>query len=155
MALEPDISTCKQPDGSAPILTVSIPGGLAINFGGLLAEVGPICINVYTACPNPLFLPAGKTETDTSENESPSSCSERESGTQPSVSIATGASRNAPRSSKMKVHPGRHGKTDRIETKPLKLSNPFKHPKPLKPPKPPKLLKHPKPLKPPKPPGKH
>ncbi len=48
MALETDCQTCTPPAGSTPILTVSIPGGLAINLLGIHVEACPICVTVFT-----------------------------------------------------------------------------------------------------------
>ncbi|WP_041580265.1 hypothetical protein [Bacillus sp. 1NLA3E] len=39
---------CTPPAGSTPILTVSIPGGLAINLLGIHVDVCPVCVTVYT-----------------------------------------------------------------------------------------------------------
>ncbi len=48
MALETNCETCTPPAGSTPILTVDVPGGLAINLLGIHIEVCPICITVFT-----------------------------------------------------------------------------------------------------------
>jgi hypothetical protein len=40
------------PEGLTPILTVNIPGGMAINLLGVLTEICPICISVNAACPD-------------------------------------------------------------------------------------------------------
>ena len=43
-----DCETCTPPEGSTSILTVSVPGGLAINLLGIHVEACPICITVFT-----------------------------------------------------------------------------------------------------------
>lgn len=48
MALETDCKTCTPPEGSTSILTVDIPGGLAINLLGIHIEACPICVTVFT-----------------------------------------------------------------------------------------------------------
>jgi hypothetical protein len=48
IALETNCQTCTPPEGSTPILTVSVPGGLAINLLGIHVEACPICITVFT-----------------------------------------------------------------------------------------------------------
>ena len=48
MALQTNCETCTPPAGSTPILTVDIPGGLAINLLGIHIEACPICITVFT-----------------------------------------------------------------------------------------------------------
>ena len=48
MALQTNCQTCTPPAGSTPILTVSVPGGLAINLLGIHVEACPICITVFT-----------------------------------------------------------------------------------------------------------
>jgi hypothetical protein len=40
--------TCTPPAGATPILTVSIPGGLALNVLGIHVDVCPVCVTVYT-----------------------------------------------------------------------------------------------------------
>ncbi|PEE90942.1 hypothetical protein COM92_31345, partial [Bacillus cereus] len=40
--------TCTPPEGSTSILTVDIPGGLAINLLGIHIEACPICVTVFT-----------------------------------------------------------------------------------------------------------
>lgn len=54
MALETNCQTCTPPSGSTPILTVSVPGGLAINLLGIHVEACPICITVFTDGSTPL-----------------------------------------------------------------------------------------------------
>ncbi|MCM3569945.1 hypothetical protein [Neobacillus mesonae] len=48
MAVLTDCETCTPPEGSTPILTVDIPGGLAINLLGIHVEVCPVCVSVFT-----------------------------------------------------------------------------------------------------------
>ncbi|EOP51805.1 hypothetical protein IKQ_03366 [Bacillus cereus VDM053] len=48
MALETNCETCTPPEGSTSILTVDIPGGLAINLLGIHIEACPICVTVFT-----------------------------------------------------------------------------------------------------------
>jgi hypothetical protein len=48
MALETNCQTCTPPEGSTSILTVDIPGGLAINLLGIHIEACPICVTVFT-----------------------------------------------------------------------------------------------------------
>ncbi|WP_066320100.1 hypothetical protein [Bacillus sp. FJAT-29814] len=48
MAIPTNCQTCTPPAGSTPILTVSIPGGLAINLLGIHVDVCPVCVTVYT-----------------------------------------------------------------------------------------------------------
>jgi hypothetical protein len=48
MALETNCKTCTPPEGSTPILTVDVPGGLAINLLGIHIEACPICVTVFT-----------------------------------------------------------------------------------------------------------
>lgn len=48
MALLTNCTTCTPPAGSTSILTVDIPGGLAINLLGIHIEACPICITVFT-----------------------------------------------------------------------------------------------------------
>ncbi|NHM31113.1 hypothetical protein [Neobacillus terrae] len=48
MSPETNCETCTPPEGSTPILTVSVPGGLAINLLGIHVEACPICITVFT-----------------------------------------------------------------------------------------------------------
>ncbi|PEK41955.1 hypothetical protein COL64_14720 [Bacillus toyonensis] len=47
MALETNCETCTPPEGSTSILTVDIPGGLAINLLGIHIEACPICVTVF------------------------------------------------------------------------------------------------------------
>ncbi|MGV6975113.1 hypothetical protein COL24_23330 [Bacillus toyonensis] len=47
MALETNCQTCTPPEGSTSILTVDIPGGLAINLLGIHIEACPICVTVF------------------------------------------------------------------------------------------------------------
>lgn len=47
MAVLTDCETCTPPEGSTTILTVDIPGGLAINLLGIHIEVCPVCISVF------------------------------------------------------------------------------------------------------------
>ncbi|MGF9964268.1 hypothetical protein [Bacillus rhizoplanae] len=49
MALLTNCTTCTPPAGSTPILTVSVPGGLAINLLGIHIEACPICLTVFTS----------------------------------------------------------------------------------------------------------
>jgi len=46
MASETNSSSYKHPEGSTPILTINIPGGLAINVLGIISEICPICISI-------------------------------------------------------------------------------------------------------------
>lgn len=48
MAVPTNCTTCTPPQGATPILTVSIPGGLAINLLGIHVDVCPVCVTVYT-----------------------------------------------------------------------------------------------------------
>ncbi|WP_336481897.1 hypothetical protein [Bacillus sp. FJAT-53711] len=48
MALLTNCQTCTPPAGSTSILTVNVPGGLAINLLGIHIEVCPVCITVFT-----------------------------------------------------------------------------------------------------------
>lgn len=48
MAVPTNCATCTPPDGATTILTVSIPGGLAINLLGIHVDVCPVCVTVYT-----------------------------------------------------------------------------------------------------------
>lgn len=48
MAVPTNCQTCTPPQGATPILTVSIPGGLAINLLGIHVDVCPVCVTVYT-----------------------------------------------------------------------------------------------------------
>jgi hypothetical protein len=40
--------TCTPPAGSTPLLTVNIPGGLALNVLGIHVDVCPVCVTLYT-----------------------------------------------------------------------------------------------------------
>lgn len=57
MALETNCTTCTPPEGSTPILTVDVPGGLAINLLGIHVEACPICVTVFTDCSSSLTSP--------------------------------------------------------------------------------------------------
>lgn len=48
MALLTNCETCTPPAGSTPILTLNVPGGLAINLLGIHIEACPICVTVFT-----------------------------------------------------------------------------------------------------------
>jgi hypothetical protein len=48
LAVPTNCQTCTPPAGSTPILTLSIPGGLAINLLGIHVDVCPVCVTVYT-----------------------------------------------------------------------------------------------------------
>lgn len=48
MALETNCTTCTPPAGSTPILTVSVPGGLAINLLGIHVEACPMNVLLYS-----------------------------------------------------------------------------------------------------------
>jgi hypothetical protein len=48
MAVPTNCSTCTPPAHATSILTVSIPGGLAINLLGIHVDVCPVCVTVYT-----------------------------------------------------------------------------------------------------------
>lgn len=48
MALLTNCETCTPPAGSTPILTLNVPGGLAIDLLGIHIEACPICITVFT-----------------------------------------------------------------------------------------------------------
>ncbi|WML42159.1 hypothetical protein RCG19_11380 [Neobacillus sp. OS1-2] len=48
MGLRTNCETCTPPSGSTPVLTVDIPGGLAINLLGIHVEVCPVCVSVFT-----------------------------------------------------------------------------------------------------------
>ena len=48
MAVPTNCQTYTPPARSTPILTVSIPGGLAINLLGIHVDVCPVCVTVYT-----------------------------------------------------------------------------------------------------------
>jgi hypothetical protein len=48
MAVPTNCQTCTPPHGATTILTVSIPGGLAINLLGIHVDVCPVCVTVYT-----------------------------------------------------------------------------------------------------------
>lgn len=48
MAVPTNCETCTPPEGATPILTVDIPGGLAINLLGIHVDVCPVCVTVYT-----------------------------------------------------------------------------------------------------------
>ncbi|WML42158.1 hypothetical protein RCG19_11375 [Neobacillus sp. OS1-2] len=54
MALLTNCETCTPPADSTPILTVDIPGGLAINLLGIHVEVCPVCVSVFTGGTGPL-----------------------------------------------------------------------------------------------------
>lgn len=54
MGLLTNCTTCTPPAGSTPILTVSVPGGLAINLLGIHVEACPICVTVFTDGSSPL-----------------------------------------------------------------------------------------------------
>jgi hypothetical protein len=54
LAVATNCQTCTPPQGSTPILTVSIPGGLAINLLGIHVDVCPVCVTVYTGGTGPL-----------------------------------------------------------------------------------------------------
>jgi hypothetical protein len=48
LAVPTNCQNCTPPQGATPILTVSIPGGLAINLLGIHVDVCPVCVTVYT-----------------------------------------------------------------------------------------------------------
>ncbi|WP_041580266.1 hypothetical protein [Bacillus sp. 1NLA3E] len=149
MASEADFSTSKHPEGSTPILTVNIPGGLAINLLGIIAETCPICFSVFPIYPDPLILLVEDKATNALGPESRGSYTPESHAFPLVTSIATGTSENVSDCPfKEKLIPCRHSSSGFGASKSIQRPKPSKHLKPLKPPKP---LKYPKPLNPPKP----
>ncbi|MDF2902624.1 MAG: hypothetical protein K0S25_262 [Bacillus sp. (in: firmicutes)] len=164
MASETNGSTSKHPEGSTPILTVNIPGGLAINLLGIIAETCPICFSVFQIYPDPLILPIEDKAANDLGPESTGSYTPESHAFPLVTSVATGTSENvSDYPFNEKLIPCRHSSSGFGASKSIKRPKPSKHLKPLNPPKPskhlkplkpPKPLKHPKPLNPPKP-SKH